>query len=564
MIKKNYKNWYEAVNNSPLCAFIASAILAVITFRLLYGFRVVDPTYTDWIFIEGGDMTQHHLGWLFFRKTPWKFPIGLIDDVTCTGSVSCMYTDSIPIFAIFFKLLSPILPENFQYIGIWGLTCYILNGGLSAILLRKFRKNIIFTTVGSLFYILFPPSMFRIFHHDSLIAIWLLIIPLIMCVYHDKKWKHKATPVIIWTVTGMLAVQIHSYFVPMIYMAMVGYFILDIGHTKKFIRSLLVFASTTVFTLFTMWIIGAFYGEGNVEESGLGYFNSNMNCLVNSFGYSKFLVPMNAMDGQYEGFGYLGLGSLLCIFLALVTVFCLFDRKEGKYTTAVWNAVKKYKFELIAFVTVFLLSFLFAMSVVVTLNRRELYTINLPGRIHSKLSIFRASGRFVWLAGLLLITAALGIVSKLGKHAGLIAIIMCMCVQVLDLRPWRNNLYNHYSVKMNYSCTLSNEKWNEIADGADEIIFTPLPPNYLVYHQLYFDFAQLAENNDMALSSFYLARADYNILAEYAAEQYEDLKNGNGRDDALYVFFNKEDVPQNVSGLEVYELDGYIAARYKG
>ena len=81
--------------------------------------------------------------------------------------------------------------------------------------------------------------------------------------------------------------------------------------------------------------------------------------------------------------------------------------------------------------------------------------------------------------------------------------------------------------------------------------------------KLYFDFAELAVNKHMKLSSFYLARVDYSVLDAYADEKYNDLKNGRGRQDLLYVFFNSEDVPKNVRGLEVYELDEYTVARVK-
>lgn len=42
------------------------------------------------------------------------------------------YTDSVPLLAILFRLLSPILPTTFQYFGLYTLCCYILQGAAAA------------------------------------------------------------------------------------------------------------------------------------------------------------------------------------------------------------------------------------------------------------------------------------------------------------------------------------------------------------------------------------------------------------------------------------------------
>lgn len=55
--------------------------------------------------------------------------------------VSVLYTDSIPLFAIFFKALSPLLPETFQYFGLFGLMCYMLNGGFAGIDCCKIQEE---------------------------------------------------------------------------------------------------------------------------------------------------------------------------------------------------------------------------------------------------------------------------------------------------------------------------------------------------------------------------------------------------------------------------------------
>ena len=56
-------------------------------------------------------------------------------------SSSIAINDSLPIMALIFKPLSFILPFDFQYFGLWILICFILQGQLGLILLRKVTNN---------------------------------------------------------------------------------------------------------------------------------------------------------------------------------------------------------------------------------------------------------------------------------------------------------------------------------------------------------------------------------------------------------------------------------------
>ena len=95
---------------------IFSAVLGAILFIAIYGVRILDPTYDEWLF-AGGDLTQHYIGWLYFRETGWHFPLGVTEGLLGSIKTSMVYTDSFPFMAIFFKILSPILPHNFQFLG---------------------------------------------------------------------------------------------------------------------------------------------------------------------------------------------------------------------------------------------------------------------------------------------------------------------------------------------------------------------------------------------------------------------------------------------------------------
>lgn len=127
--------------NSKYLVCTISALLGAVVFICLYGVKILNPTYVEWLY-NGRDLMQHYLGWEFFRKSDWMFPIGLTDQLSYPSGTSVIFTDSIPIFAVLFKLFSPIMSEKFQYFGIWGILCFILQGFLQQKFCRfMLRRN---------------------------------------------------------------------------------------------------------------------------------------------------------------------------------------------------------------------------------------------------------------------------------------------------------------------------------------------------------------------------------------------------------------------------------------
>ena len=53
---------------------ILSGIIGAIVFILIYGIEVLNVTKDAWL-CNSEDLTQHYLGWVFFRESSWNFPI---------------------------------------------------------------------------------------------------------------------------------------------------------------------------------------------------------------------------------------------------------------------------------------------------------------------------------------------------------------------------------------------------------------------------------------------------------------------------------------------------------
>lgn len=546
--------------------FLLGALIGAVIFIMIYGICILNPTYDDWIFINRNDQPQHYLGWTYFRRSPWHFPLCLTDGLLSTGAVSCMYTDSIPILAIFFKLLSPLLPETFQYLGIWALICYMLNGGFSAILMYRIKPNIAFSAACSVLFIMYPPILQRIFFHDALIPIWLILAAFILLLNSKTQWKNRFTPVILWSVLCAISVTIHMYFLPMIYIVMLGWIIIEVFRNKNIQRALLTIFSSVALTLFVLWIIGAFYNSNSQADIGFGRYSANLNTLFNSYIYSDLIPPLPLREGQYEGYGYLGAGVLLCGIISVFYSINHFAVQKGNFLKNIAKWMKTYSVEVFSFLTIFFISFMYAASHIVVLNDIEIINLSfLPEKIISICNIFRASGRFVWISGLLLTTLFIWIISKLNVKCTAIILAVAIPLQFMDLNKHITIHHNKYAQITTYTSRLSSEKWDKYTKGTDSIIFLNMPDARGRYTKLYYNFALLAIEKNMSISSFYVVRVDYNKLKEYSEAEYENLINGSGKKNALYVFYNKEDyilASENCGNdVEFCEIDGYYIAK---
>src|SRR5262245_44229876 len=97
------------------------AIVGTIIFFTVVGPRVLQPTNISWLSVS--DRATHYLGWDFFRNSPWTFPIGLNPRYGLELSSTIVFSDSVPLLAFLFKPFTVILPEPFQYFGLWIYAC---------------------------------------------------------------------------------------------------------------------------------------------------------------------------------------------------------------------------------------------------------------------------------------------------------------------------------------------------------------------------------------------------------------------------------------------------------
>ena len=100
--------------------FISGGLIGLAIFISIYGVGIINP-FSDSLIYKGyieKDVAQHYAGWLLYRNSPWQFPLGVGENIAYPYGNAVTFTDSIPLFAIFFKIFKGILPRTFQYFGI--------------------------------------------------------------------------------------------------------------------------------------------------------------------------------------------------------------------------------------------------------------------------------------------------------------------------------------------------------------------------------------------------------------------------------------------------------------
>lgn len=567
---------YKILRKLPPYAviMIAAGIYGAIAFIAIYGVKILNPTYDEWLF-SGGDLTQHYIGWLFYRRSEWHIPFGLIDGLLGDISFSCMYTDSIPLFAVFFKILSPILPETFQYFGIWGLFCFVMNGLLSSLLIYKFNKNPLFCLFGSLIYILCPAILQRLYGHEALAGHFIIILAMVLWFYQNhtwkKKWMQKWMPAILWGALGILTVYTHMYFIPMVYCILLAAMVIDFFQYKKVFRPLSCFVSLTVFALLALAGIGAFYGNGSPNNWGLGVYSANLNTFWNGFMVggngmvgdiapgSSILQSLPYFESQYEGFAYVGLGVILAALFSVIISFRYFEKQDGKFISAVKQTLLKYRWYIVAVLAAFFISMFFAVSPVCTFYDKEIYSIEYPEPIVELLSVFRASGRFAWVGDYLIFTVVLFILSKIDTQKMMLFILsICVCLQIADLSKLISSK-TYFKSYITYASPLQDPAWNELAADADKIVLLP----YSASIDICYTFAKFAHDNEMTISHFHVARPPINDIIQQYNENINRIAQGDGDPDTIYIFLDKQYIPANAPNVEVYDLDGYTVLKCK-
>ena len=526
-----------------------SVLFAVIIFHAKIGLSTLDPTNYEWLLTRHSDWTPDFVAWMYYRDATWSFPIGLFDGYSLPERVSIGLTGGIPLLAIPFKTLSSILPDIFQYFGLWILLCFVLQAIFGYKLLEELGvKDKLTRMLGACLLVLSYSFLDRI-GHLNLCAHWLILAGL-WSYFSDFSWKKK---ILIQSLLVWASVWIHPYLIIFsISIASADFFNQFVLDKKYFFKSLISMLIIILVAVGAWTILGNHTMDSeSAKAEGFGIFSANLN----TFWTPKVDTPLmaalaKAREEQFEGTAYLGLGILAFVFF--LPWFWLKNKLKLSWSRSyfvIW--------------TLGIAMMLFAVTHIVTFNHRVIIEFNLPEEVLEKLSILRASGRYIWLIQYLLITSFILLISDLQIRKRWIYLFLALAIIINTVDFYdlikRNEYIKHYYAPIP---NFDQEEWDIIFENSTKIRMYPSHETKYIHSSDHMGFAYTAGKAKKAINTGHLARYDLRKRLQHQAELRDSLLSHAETLEGYTFVTNQGNLPDFVKLYElnqhaVFNIDSY-------
>ncbi len=487
-------------------------------FLLLGGGHALVPTNLDWLMRE--DWVAHLTGWLFFRNARWQFPLGSAPDLFYPYGTSVAFTDANPWLAFAAKLLSPILPRDFQYVGLWLCLCFMLLGYVGARLTSVFTKNSIQQALGGVLCLLTPVVPAR-FGHPTLCAHWLLVAALWLGVrtYATRRESWRGVASVLTLVA--LAAGFHVYWVVMVggFAAALLLRLLVVDRLLRWQDALAGLSALLAIPCGVMLLFGYFSGVApSLGAEGFGQFSSDLTAFFNPGDFSRLFTAIRLNPRQGEGYAYLGLGSLA---LLAFSAGSLFFRRPNRRAWAIAAPVAAAS----------LVMLVYAWSSIVTWKGRPVANLSsLYDHLPFVTQPFRASGRFAWPMHYAFIAAALSSLKLWESRRALAtaAVAAAVLLQLCDVDFHRSMLFRSTPFS-----PLQSTLWRDLSKQYAHIALFPVQAQWVcAYNEpVITRLAYLAYSERMTFNSGYASRTPEEI-----GRRCDERMSPGGVDDQTVYF----------------------------
>jgi hypothetical protein len=522
---------------SRYCTLLIGGTLGLAWFLYLFSPFILDPTSLGWIM--HGDGAQHVLGWLFFRNVLWSWPLGAVPSFPYPVGTTVSYTDSIPWLAISTKVMSPFLPADFHYFGLWLGLCFFLQGWFGVRIVQELSPKPFVQLLGGACFVFDTVLLVRIGHH-SLCAHW-LILGLIWL--HLQSWPVGRAPhrtLAIALSFCLISAGVHPYLATMV-LALSLALLCKLHWVDRSlpIGQMAVWAGVYVAAVLGVFILFGYIGSGIAwARESIGVYSADILTLVNPGGTSRFLPHFPMAPGQYEGFGYVGSGVLVLSVIDMLVISYIpgiLRRRSLKPWVPLGICVALFA--------------VYALSSRVKLAGMPILTLDYLYRpFFNIVAIFHGSGRFIWPLHYLWVTTAVAIfiayyqTSRFSLYIILSAIVT---IQVIDLNvPFLGWGWQH---QRGPSLISEVEDWERSTGLYKHIVLYPpeiwggslpgcvMPPFTMEIRDRYVPLAYQAYRLNMTFNSGYFARINQNKSLKYCQELHQKIQDGTFENDTIYV-----------------------------
>lgn len=524
---------------------ISISIGFTITFLSLGGTSRLNPKRFDWIF---GDNTTAYIAQLFYLSDKWRFPLAANPNYGLENSSSIFYTGpSMPI--ILLQKLFRMNPE-LQFYGIWFWIVFSLQIYFALKIAKEFELT--WQTAIPFSLLTVTPFLLERFQlHFWLSAHFLILWAILIGIRYFKTKKLQTFNTLLLI---SFAYLINGYLFAMVLIIITFIFLDYYLHKKKskiylikHVISIAVFGTanvvlfdgfkrqTSAFESFKMNFPGPHYGGFpynllsviNPEVGLIPYsFTTNTEFTTTNFSSSK--ISLGTTEGAYDGFLYLGLGIIFLVITLIITARINHTRVlaiEDKITKRIFWSLTS-------------LLFLFAVTFNIGFGSAEL-RIPFPYLGKWALSIFRASGRFMWvIAYLIIIFTVIKLSTFMKKRRFVTVIWVALILQCMDMS---NPIYERYVALRDERVPVLQfigkdyDQFKNISAGKTKVVSYPPghgSPNWARLNYW-------AWKNGMRTNTLLTARINQDLLKRETAKTFNTFCNGNLATKSIFVL-NKE------------------------
>jgi len=435
-------NTFQRVKSRIVSIFLSILFGLSAGIIFLGGFSNLNPNNVDWI---SSDNRTAYLAQVAFINDDWRIPIGSNPNYGMDLATTLTNTGPAPLLAILQKLFE--LDAQKQYFGLW----ILLNFILQALVANAIAKSLRFSRLGNSLLVvssLTPFFLFRAEIHYWLISHFLLLMSINYAIRKISEVNFAICGRM--TFLCLLSYLINPYICAMViivnvFLGAVTYF--EEKNAKGALKQLFVPALATLLAYFLCdginrnipaseslrLILGGAYGQFNFNL--ISFFNPRTGLMDKSLprdsdsnmitDWSVIDVNLGTTTGSYEGYLYLGAGVLFSLFIAVLCTF----KNRSKAIEAI-KEIPWFKTLILILGTITL----FAISHRVTIGSWEFYLV--PKKIDYYLSwglsLFRSSGRFMWVIGYLTIIFAIGVIDRYGRKKTPL-LLLAIVFQLIDV-----------------------------------------------------------------------------------------------------------------------------------
>lgn len=506
----------------PRSVYAFGAGIGLAAFVIIFGVGHLLGTSSHWD-LPLQDSRAYLMGYRYFLHEPWHWPVFVTHTMNVPFAKSIAFTDSIPLWALFNKVIATVVPpwgpaSERAYLGLWYGLVWALQPCLGIACLRTLGHRTWFAALISALFFLAVPAWAGRYVHASLSAhflmLWALLLYLRGTVAPPTR-RLRVMQVIQLGVTAMIN-PYHAVF-------SFGLFLASVLQTRRLV-TIAVWAPIGLAAIgIAAWFAGYFAPEAKLAVGGFDAASSNALTFViphrsGLVGESLWSDPTGY---QYEGAAYLGLGILVLLALWL------------PHARDAWGTIKRHPF-LFALAAG---SGLFALSNHVYVGGHELIAFAIPRKLEWVAEQFRCPGRFVWIPMYVIIVFVLHQALTRGSRGWRRAVLPALAViQLVDasgdwavfrantrepkqafvkLEAWRPLVAAHRAVNIlpSYDCVL---------DGTPNV------------DQVSLDIQYLASERAIPLNGIYSARPTRDC-----ARDAVELMTLTPADDTLYVVLHR-------------------------